>query len=914
MRMRLGLLIGLLLLATAARLYRLGDQSIWFDEGWSAYAAVQPALSAVIDADPTNPPLYYVLLNLAARGFGDTEFALRYVSLLLGVLAIPLSYQLGRRLFSSCAGVGAAFLVAFSPLLWWASQEARMYTLLAVLVLVAALAWHQLLRRPTRWAWLALWAAELALLYAHNTGPIIALWLNAVTFLAWAIRVIQKRRYRLLSFPPLDAVGTRHASSTNIKGEVLTWFAGQFFVALLWLPWFINRFLLLPEANSALRSAPAFSLELFYQLWAALWMGSWTMVIQSDYESVLYVFLLFFLLMASILFIPWHKTAARWLITHVVVLTGGLILGLGLLGNEMHGRYLVMIAPLFLVLVGAGLGEGVAWQGTNRALTMIRILAYLAATLFLVTFIISLVFNQNPAYQHDDARGMVQYYADNLTADDTVLAWSYADRYELAYYWDRLDVQARRVTLPEGADLDTILPLLPTSGDIALNVWYTQRADFRGMMSCLLSNGTVNEPEQVAFYGMTNQLYRSPALDLPELQSADVAIADLAQLTAVGVLPSSTGDKALCLPLQIRLSQPTSADLKAALIVHNSLGWEIARDDAPFADAAQRTTSALESGTVLTAYPLLRLPPGTPPGQYPVFLRIYDEQIQPSGYDFFTPGNRPTRDLPLGVWTIETGANWSEVNRTSDLPVKRDLPIGDDLTLIADNVQRGALRNGDEIRLVLLWRGDGLLPDLTLVDRDGAWSLTIPAPAAPNRDDLFFDWRAVRIPLDAKTGVAELRLPDGTVLGEYAVESVPALYNAPEFAAPVGAKFPGVGTLVGYTLETDSLDRTIPIDVTLIWRGDQTPDLSYTVFVQLLNPDGQVIAQADSIPAANTRPTSGWRPGEYIVDVQQLTFHPDAQPGPARLIVGLYDPATGARVPLASGDDFVLLREEITVH
>ena len=107
-----------------------------------------------------------------------------------------------------------------------------------------------------------------------------------------------------------------------------------------------------------------------------------------------------------------------------------------------------------------------------------------------------------------------------------MIAWSYADRYELAYYWDRLGVKARRITLPEGADLDAVLPLLPTSGDVALNIWYTQRADYRGMMGCVLGNGTVDEPERFTTYGMTTLIYHNPALDLPQLRDSDLTFSD----------------------------------------------------------------------------------------------------------------------------------------------------------------------------------------------------------------------------------------------------------------------------------------------------------------------------------------------------------------------------------------------------
>ncbi|GIV84396.1 MAG: hypothetical protein KatS3mg052_1403 [Candidatus Roseilinea sp.] len=252
------LLSALVLCAALLRFWRINAQSLWFDEGIAWHVATRPDLLAAIAADPTNPPLYFLLLYASVRLAGDSEFAMRWLSVMIGLLAVPLSYQFARWLFNPATGVLAALLVACSPPLWWASQEIRMYGLMVVLALIAALAWHRLLGRESRQAWLAVWLAELGLLYSHSTGPIFALWLNAATLLAWLTRRnLRQPRWR-------------------------TWLAGQIVVGLLWSPWFIARFVLLPAANQVVVSSPAFTPELLGRIWQSVWAGSWSMVGRSS--------------------------------------------------------------------------------------------------------------------------------------------------------------------------------------------------------------------------------------------------------------------------------------------------------------------------------------------------------------------------------------------------------------------------------------------------------------------------------------------------------------------------------------------------------------------------------------------------------------------------------------------------------
>ncbi len=879
---RLLLVVILVLLAAALRLFHIENQSIWFDEGWSAYAAQQPSLAAAFQADPTNPPLYYILINAAAYGFGTSEFGLRIVSLLLGLLTIPLVYRLGRQIAGERAGRCAALLATLSAPLWWASQEARMYTLLAVLVLICALAWQRLITKPSRAAWIMLWLGELALLYAHNTGLVIVLWLNAVTLLIWIVR-------RRVSYP-----------------DWRVWLAGQVGVGLLWLPYFIDRFLLVQGANSAITSAPPLDLAFAWQVWQGLWVEPWALALR---DLPVFVFLAVMILLITLLLI---RRRALWLFAHVILLLMGLVGGLIMLGNDLHGRYLVMIVPLLLTAVGVGLAS-----------LRPRTLRWLALIPFALIAVFTLIVAQNPDYQHDDVRAMVQFYADHLSADDSVIAWSYADRYDLAYYWDRLAVRARRITLAEGADLNAILPQLPTSGNVALNVWYTQRADYRGMMGCVLGNGTVNLPQAQTAYGMTTLVYADPVLDLPQFQPVDLTFSDsggslIAHVKSVGQAAVVAADHALCLPITVTLLRATDADLKAALIVQNDLGWTVASADAIFATARQQTSSMVSAGESLTAYPLLRLPYGAPPENYRIFLRLYDETDEPLGYN--PPQNGQTlsgRDLLLTTWTAFSGADWTQVERQPDLPNSVNLAISGDLTLVAHDLASGTpLANGDEIRTSMLWRGEGALPDLEFADEAGRWQVSVPA-STTDHGEITLDWRAIHVPPDAPSGSAVLRVNGWAILAHYQIEALPLISEAPAFEMAVNAEFPDVGKLVGYSLthsRADSLfGRDDPPQLTLIWRaGQHAAPVSYTVFAQLINAQGQVIAQDDAIPGG--RATIGWREGEYIMDRHTLAFNDNASAETVRLIVGLYDAATGQRVRLADGSDAVELATGLEIR
>jgi mannosyltransferase len=175
--------VALTVLGAVLRLYRLGHQGFWFDEGNTALLVhFSPGrMLGLIPQTESTPPLYYCVAWAWARVFGYGEAGLRSLSALAGVALIPVVYGAGARLISRRAGVIGAALAACSPVLIWYSQEARSYQLLALLTSLSVLAFAHARSGPTPRA-LAAWViASAAALATHYYAALVvvpeALWL-----------------------------------------------------------------------------------------------------------------------------------------------------------------------------------------------------------------------------------------------------------------------------------------------------------------------------------------------------------------------------------------------------------------------------------------------------------------------------------------------------------------------------------------------------------------------------------------------------------------------------------------------------------------------------------------------------------------------------------------------------------------
>jgi len=203
------LLLTILLLAAFLRFYRLDAQSFWNDEGNSARLS-ERTLDLIIEgtASDIHPPAYYILLHYWRAIFGQSEFALRSLSVVAGLALAAFTYRLGCALFGESTGVLAAFLGAISPFAIYYSQEARMYALLAALSVASTFFAIRLSRFTPPVSRLTLYALRFTLyiltsaagLYTHYAFAFVLLAHNAVFGLRWLVEAWHvKPRWRRLA-------------------------------------------------------------------------------------------------------------------------------------------------------------------------------------------------------------------------------------------------------------------------------------------------------------------------------------------------------------------------------------------------------------------------------------------------------------------------------------------------------------------------------------------------------------------------------------------------------------------------------------------------------------------------------------------------------------------------------------------
>jgi hypothetical protein len=93
------------------------------------------------------------------------------------------------------------------------------------------------------------------------------------------------------------------------------------------------------------------------------------------------------------------------------------------------------------------------------------------------------------------------------------------------------------------------------------------------------------------------------------------------------------------------------------------------------------------------------------------------------------------------------------------------------------------------------------------------------------------------------------------------------------------------------------------LQVTLWWEALAPLEKDYTVFVHLVDSDGQLAGTGDGPPLAGGFPTRLWRAGDGVQDAHVISLPSTLPLGEYTVMVGWYDPITGARLPVVRGGE-----------
>lgn len=254
------------------------QQSIWFDEGYSA-ALIQHSFARIIQLTSVDvhPPLYYLLLKIWTDVFGSQDVALRSFSALCSALAVAVGLLLVKRLWDRRIALAAAPFALAAPFVIRYGYEVRMYALSSLLcisatyVLVAAL---QAKGKQRRWLWITY-----ALLV---TAGMYTLYYTALVWMAHLIWCIYLSR----------SAKPRTPWKQLVRQPWFTAYASAFVLFLGWVPFFIRQ---LHSVQSSFWISPA-----TYQRVVSVW--SFFFSYLADWELTPWWSLLFMAALVSALY------------------------------------------------------------------------------------------------------------------------------------------------------------------------------------------------------------------------------------------------------------------------------------------------------------------------------------------------------------------------------------------------------------------------------------------------------------------------------------------------------------------------------------------------------------------------------------------------------------------------------------
>ena len=587
--------VAILALAFILRAFAVGRPALRGDEGFSVTLATKPVgemVALMLQSEP-NPPLYFVALKGWIAIAGSSELALRWPSVLAGAMLVALTYRVGRAWLGRPAAAGAAALAAFNPFLVWYAQDARVYSLLAALVLGAAwLTWCAAHKRGWQlwvWAgclwWLALFAHYFAALALASI--LLALLFAPQTRARWRAALVMSAGIVLTQLPWLAYI------APLLVGHSKSWISAAGGAELLW------RLLTVFSAGQASAGASQLNQAIGALLLAAL------------------------LMWGSVILLRRALPAAAW----VLALALGTPLLLWLLSfyrPVFTEQYALVALPGVCLLAAAGLSglAATGWWGKVG-----RSLAY--STFITISFLSLSNYFFNPRYSKSPDWRAVSDYLSRTARADEVVALNLPDPAFYYYYRAPMPVEA----VPAAA--------LAEVGAAAAAAQLAQLRDSYAHIRFFFAPSALYDPQGFAgewlqaccektddqfVAGFRVQTFDTPAASLAAQQPYRVDFESDISLTGFRLVRSVVprgGQLQLTLFWLVRAPVAKSYTVFVHLLAPD--GFNILNGDGIPRNGSRPTTSWQPGETLIDTHSIA-LPPDMPVGVYRLEIGMYERE------------------------------------------------------------------------------------------------------------------------------------------------------------------------------------------------------------------------------------------------------------------------------------------------
>jgi mannosyltransferase len=381
----------ILILATAVRLWGINSESYWLDETISIKQAQENyGTTIALIKNDVNLPLYVSVLHFWVKLFGISESSSRSLSLLFGVLSVGMAYLLGRKLFSERVAILASLFMSLSPLMIYYSQETRGYSLFVFLTLVSFYFFVSYLEKKNNANLVAYVIFSLFLIYTH--------------LFAFLVIVVQN-------------VYILYINSFRIKA-LLSWFVGQAVLLVCFLPWFS---ILLNQIANSTRST----------MWIATPTSKIVAFTFLDFFGDTLAIVLFIIVMIFFFVTGNYQTVdckklilpLSWLILPFV-----LIVTYSVIFSSLYAtRYLLFTLPALYLLFAVFVDK---LNPKHAILSRIIICALIISSSIAIV-------DQVNRTDKDDWRSVSAYIKQNVQKDEVIFIDPFYHQEPFAYYYDR---------------------------------------------------------------------------------------------------------------------------------------------------------------------------------------------------------------------------------------------------------------------------------------------------------------------------------------------------------------------------------------------------------------------------------------------------------------------------------------------